>query len=75
MWAICGAAEQNEYAEAAVTRRDWKRIETELEELPPSVAETDGRPAPDPHFQPAGRRADEGPILKRIADARRLDKA
>jgi hypothetical protein len=58
-----------------VTGRDWKRIETELDELPPGVAEADDRPAPDPRFQPAGRRADEDSILKRIADALRLDKA
>jgi hypothetical protein len=55
-----------------VTGRDWKRIETELDELLPSVAEADDRP--DPRLQPAGRRADEDSILKHIANALRLDK-
>jgi hypothetical protein len=58
-----------------VTGRDWKRIETELDELLPGVAEADDRPAPDPRLQPTGRRADEDSILKHIADALRLDKA
>ena len=58
-----------------MTGRDWKRIETELDELPPGVAEADDRPAPDQRFQTAGRRADEDSILKHIADALRLDKA
>jgi hypothetical protein len=54
---------------------DWKRIETELDELLPGAAEADDRPAPGPRLQPAGRRADEDSILKHIADALRLDKA
>jgi hypothetical protein len=56
-----------------VTGRDWKPIETELDEVLPGVAEADDRPAPDPSLQPEGRRADED-ILKHIADALRLDK-
>jgi hypothetical protein len=56
-----------------VTGRDWKRIETELDEVLPGVVEADDRPAPDPSLQPEGRRADED-ILKHIADALRLDK-
>jgi hypothetical protein len=58
-----------------VIGRDWTRIETELDELLPGVAEADDRPAPDPSLQPAGRRANEDSILKHIADALRLDKA
>ena len=58
-----------------MTGRDWKRIETELDEVLPGVAEAADRPAPDPRLQPAGRRADEDSILKHIADALRLDKA
>jgi hypothetical protein len=58
-----------------VIGRDWTRIETELNELLPGVAEADDRPAPDPSLQPAGRRANEDSILKHIADALRLDKA
>jgi hypothetical protein len=66
---------QNDYAEAPVTGRDWTRIETELDELLPGVAEADDRPVPDPRLQPAGRRGDEDSILKHIADALGLDKA
>lgn len=58
-----------------MTGRDWTRIETELDELLPGVAEADDRPAPDLSLEPAGRRADEVSILKHIADALRLDKA
>jgi hypothetical protein len=54
-----------------VTGRDWKHIETELDELLPGVAEGDDRPAPDPCLQPVGRRAGEDSILKHIADALR----
>ena len=56
-----------------MTGRDWKRIETELDEVLPGVVEADDRPAPDPCLQPEVRRADED-ILKHIADALRLDK-
>jgi hypothetical protein len=56
-------------------RRDWERIQTELDELLPDVAEADDRPAPDPSPQPADRRADEDSILKHISDALRLDEA
>ena len=58
-----------------MTGRDWKRIETELDELLPGVSEADDRPAPDPRLQPADRRADEDSILKHIADALLSDKA
>jgi hypothetical protein len=58
-----------------VTGRDWKRIETELDELLPGVAKADDRLAPDPSLQPAGRRADEDSILKHIAEALRWDRA
>jgi hypothetical protein len=57
-----------------VTGRDWKRIEAELGELLPGVAEAENGTA-DQRPQSSGRWEDEDSILKHIADALGLDKA
>lgn len=59
--------------EAAVTGRDWKRIETELDELVPGAVEAKDRL--DQPIALAGRRADDNSILKHIADALQSDRA
>ena len=58
-----------------MTERDWKRVETELDELLPGVSGAKVRPVPDQPLQPADQRADDNFILKHIADALQLDPA
>jgi hypothetical protein len=58
-----------------VTGRNWKRIETELGELLPGVAEAADGATADQGAQTPSRRADEDSILKHIANALQLGKA
>ena len=57
-----------------MTGRDWKSIETELDEVLPGAFGAKDRPAPEQRLQPAAGGADEDFILKHIADALQLDK-
>ncbi len=54
--------------------RDWKRVESELDEVLPGGSEAEGSPTPDEAHRPVRSRNDETSILKHIADALRRDK-
>jgi hypothetical protein len=56
-----------------VTNQDWKRIESELDDLKPGARELNDHPAPLQPRQPTGGWANEEMILKHIAEALRLD--
>ena len=57
-------------AEVAVTGRDWKRVEAELDGLVPGGPE---RERPASRLQQPPRSDDESALLNHIADALRLD--
>lgn len=54
--------------------RDWKRIESELDELLPSGSEVEGSSARDQASRPIRSPNDDSSILKHIADALRRGK-
>jgi hypothetical protein len=55
-------------AEATVTNRDWKEIESELNGLVPSLPQGEKRPSPN-HAGGQAIQADEEVLLAHIADA------
>ena len=57
--------------ERAVTGRDWKRIEAELDELQPRTLEQKNSATPKPGATLAPE--DEAAVLKHIAEALRQD--